>query len=58
MLHLVECKKTVTPSAEAVKSFHVLDRLKVNVDQSVVVCFKDKPVSLAKDVTALPISYI
>ena len=57
-LHLVECKKTATPSSEAMKNFHVLDRLKVHIGQSIVFCFKDKPVSLAKDVTALPISYI
>lgn len=57
-IHPIEFKKTATPSLNAAKHFHVLDRLNVKIDQGIVFCFKEKPTPLSKGVTAVPISYI
>lgn len=57
-IYPIECKKTATPSLSASKNFYILDKLKVKRGHGIIFCFKDKPVALSKEITALPISYI
>ncbi len=57
-LYPIECKKTATPTSNAAKNLHVLEKLQGKLGHAVVFCFKDKPLALAKNVTALPINYI
>jgi predicted AAA+ superfamily ATPase len=57
-LHPVECKKTATPTLNAAKSFHLLDKLHAKIGHGIVFCFKEKPVSLSASITAVPISYL
>lgn len=57
-LYPVEFKKTATPSLNATKNFHVLDKIGVKKGHGVVICFKETQVALSKEVTAIPISYL
>lgn len=56
VLYPIECKKTATPSANAGKSFHVLNKLPLSIGSSVVLCLKDRAVMLSKNIAALPVS--
>jgi hypothetical protein len=58
MIYPVEFKKTATPSLNALKNFHVLEKFGFSRGQGVVVCLKEKEVALSKDVMAVPISYL
>ncbi len=57
-LYPIEFKKTATPSLNAAKNFHVLEKLQMNIGHSIVFCFKERPLSLSDTVTALPINFI
>jgi predicted AAA+ superfamily ATPase len=57
-LYPVEFKKTATPTLNAAKNFHVLEKLQVRVGHAIVFCFKEKPLSLSETITALPITFI
>ena len=57
-LHPIEFKKTATPTANAAKNFHVLDKLNVSIGYGIVFCFKEKPFQLSQNVTAIPFSFI
>jgi len=57
-LYPVEFKKTATPTLNAAKNFHVLEKLNVKIGHAVVFCFKEKALPLSETVTALPINYI
>lgn len=44
------------PTLNAAKSFHLLDKLHAKIGHGIVLCFKEKPVSLSASITAVPIS--
>lgn len=54
-LYPIEFKKTATPSLDAAKHFHVLEKFNTKIGPGIVFCFKDKPVALSKAITAVPI---
>lgn len=58
IFHPIEFKKTATPSINAAKNFHVLDKLKLKIGHGIVFCFKQNPTVLSDKITALPISFI
>lgn len=57
-IYPVEFKKSATPSLNAVKNFHVLEKLAVKKGQGFIICLKEKEIALSKDVMAIPISYL
>ncbi len=54
----VEFKKTGTPSLNASKQFHLLEKLGKKVGHGVVICFIEKAVPLSREVTAIPVGYL
>lgn len=58
ILYPIEFKKTATPSLFAAKNFPALEKLHTKIGHGIVFCFKDTPVALSNNVTALPISYL
>lgn len=57
-LHPVEFKKTATPSIDAAKNFHVLDKFQIKKGIGIVFCFRETAIPLSKSIVALPISYL
>lgn len=57
-LYPIEFKKTATPSLNASKSFSLLKNSGKEVGAGTVLCFTEKLVSLSKEVTAVPVSYL
>jgi len=54
-LYPVEFKKTATPSRQASRHFHVLEKLGLQVGQGAVLCLVDKLIPLSHEVMAVPI---
>ncbi len=54
----VEFKKTAKPTLDLAQNFKLLNKLNIKLGHGVIFCFKEKPVSLSKTVTALPVSYV
>lgn len=57
-LYPIEFKKTGTPSKTAAKNFSALAKLGKEVGTGSVFCFVEQTKTLAKDVIAIPISYL
>ena len=57
-LHPVEFKKTASPSRSAHGQFRLLGKLGKQVGHGAVVCFVERDMPLAADVTAVPVGYL
>lgn len=57
-LYPIEFKKTATPSRNASKNFHALEKLAPKIGPGAVICFKESIVPLSQTVTAIPIGYL
>jgi uncharacterized protein len=53
-LYPIEIKRTATPTRDACKHFHVIDRLGKRQGQGAVVCLIQEPLRLSESVAALP----
>ncbi len=58
ILYPIEFKKTATPSQNASKNFHLLNKFNKKIGPGGVVCFIQKDIPLSKEVIAIPINYL
>lgn len=54
-LYPIEVKKTATPAMADIKNYDVLKLLKKDIGHGIVLCLRQEPIPLSRDVTAMPV---